>query len=72
MRSYKELTKRIPLVRTLAEQRDVDVLKVLYKNVCACIPMFYTHVSQSVMCNGSESVQSNTKKLALSQPMDYT
>jgi hypothetical protein len=38
MRSYKELTKRIPLVRTLAEQGDVDVLEVLYKNVCACIP----------------------------------
>jgi len=33
MRSYKELTKRIPLVRTLAEQGDVDVLEVLYKNL---------------------------------------
>ena len=38
MRSYKELTKRIPLVKTLAEQGDVDVLEALYKNVCACIP----------------------------------
>ena len=33
MRSYKELTKRIPLVKTLAEQGDVDVLEALYKNV---------------------------------------
>jgi hypothetical protein len=34
MRSYRELIKRIPLVKTLVEQGEIESLEALYKNVC--------------------------------------
>jgi hypothetical protein len=37
MRSYKELIKRIPLIKVLAEQGEGDALETLYKNVCSRI-----------------------------------
>jgi hypothetical protein len=34
MRSYRELIKRIPLVKTLIERGEIESLEALYKNVC--------------------------------------
>ena len=42
VRSYNELICRIPLVKTLAEQDDIDALQALYKNVCISLPLFIT------------------------------
>jgi len=33
MKSYEELVKRIPLVKTLVEEGEAEALEALYKNV---------------------------------------
>jgi hypothetical protein len=42
IRSYRELIKRVPLLKDLSEQGDASSLKLLYKNVSP-LSHYYSH-----------------------------
>ena len=47
-RSYNELVKRMPVVKTLTEQGDTDALENLYRNV----HLHFSHVCVYTYSNG--------------------